>query len=35
MKFAVFRGGGGVARGQRGKLPKTLFLVGNAMTIKF
>ena len=33
IKFACFRGGW--AGGQRGKLFKTLFFVGNATTIKF
>ena len=31
IKFALFRGGGG----QGGKLSKTLFFMGNVMTIKF
>ena len=33
-KICVF-GGGGLAGGQRGKLSKTLFFMGNATTIKF
>ena len=33
IKFALFRGGG--QGGQRGKLSKTLFFMGNVMTIKF
>ena len=33
IKFAFFRGG--VGGGQRGKLSKTLFVVGSATTIKF
>ena len=33
IKFALFRGGW--AGGQGGKLPKTLFFMGNATTIKF
>ena len=33
IKFALF-GGGGVGRGQGGKLSKTLFFMGNVMTIK-
>ena len=34
IKFAFSAGGGGGAGGQRGKLSKTLFFVGNATTIK-